>query len=209
MGAIARLGEFENRATCDHFATVANERLQQFLQRQQLRLTVEQRDHVDAEHRFHRRLREQVVQHDFGVLAAAQLDDDAHAVLVGLIAQTIIRDAFELLVADEIRDALDQTRLVDLIRQLCDDDGLTVRLADVLEVRARTDGQPTATGLVGRRDFLRAIDDPGRREVRTGHMLHQPGEADVGIIDDGETGVDDFREIVRRDVRRHADGDTG
>ena len=38
-----------------------------------------------------------------GDLAALQLDDDAHAGLVGLVAQ--VGDAFELLFADELADA--------------------------------------------------------------------------------------------------------
>ena len=65
-----------------------------------------QRHHVDAEHGLERRLREQVVQHDLGDFAALELDDDAHAVLVGLVAQAS-GDALDLLVAHQLGDALD------------------------------------------------------------------------------------------------------
>ncbi len=42
-------------------------------------------------------------EHDVRELAALELDDDAHAVLVGLVAQ--LADAFELLLAHELGDA--------------------------------------------------------------------------------------------------------
>ena len=91
-----------------------------------------------------------------------QLDDDAHAVLVGLVAQ--LRDALDVLVAHQLGDALDQARLVDLVGQLGDDDRLAVALADLLEMRARADRQPPAAGAIGGRDLLRAVDDAGGRE---------------------------------------------
>ena len=78
-----------------HFAAVADEGLEDLLQVQQLRAAVDQRHHVDAEGRFHRRLRIEVVEHDLGRVAALDLDVDAHAVLVGLVAQ--FADALELL----------------------------------------------------------------------------------------------------------------
>ena len=40
-------------------------------------------------------------------------------------------------------------------------------------------------------------------------MLHQLLERDVRIVDLRADAVDDFAEIVRRHVRRHADGDAG
>ena len=48
----------------------------------------------------------EVVEHDLGHLAAAQLDDDPHAVAVGLVAQ--IRDALDRLLAHQLGDLLDQ-----------------------------------------------------------------------------------------------------
>ena len=95
------------RAPRDDLAPVPDEGLQHLLERHQLRLAVLQRHHVDAEHRLHRRLRVQVVEDDLGDLAALELDDDAHAVLVGLIAQPVAGDAVELLLAHQVGDALD------------------------------------------------------------------------------------------------------
>ena len=63
---------------------------------------------------------EQVVQHLVRVGVALELDDHAHAVAVGLVAQ--VGDAVDLLVLDQLGDLLEQGRLVDLVRQLGDDD---------------------------------------------------------------------------------------
>ena len=83
---LPRLAQLEDGPSRHHLATVADERLQHLPDVEEPRLSVHQRDEVDAEHRLHRGELIQVVQHHLGVLAAAQLDDDPHAFLVGLVA---------------------------------------------------------------------------------------------------------------------------
>ena len=78
---------------------------------------------------LHRRQLEQLVEHELAVLAALELDDDPQAVLVRLVAQ--LGDALDLLGAHEVRDALEQPRLVDLVGQLGHDDRLAATLVDV------------------------------------------------------------------------------
>ena len=46
-------------------------------------------------------------------------------------------------------------------------------------------------------------------KVRPFHVFHQSFDRDVRIVDLRANAVDHFTEIVRRDVRRHADGDAG
>ena len=78
---------------------------------------------------------EQLVQHHLGRRVALQLDDDAHAGAVALVAH--LADALDLLGAHQFGDLLDQGRLVHLIRDFGDDDRRAV-LADFLELgRAR------------------------------------------------------------------------
>ena len=54
-----------------------------------------------------------------------------------------------------------------------------------------------------------AADDAAGRKIRPFHVLHQLVERDVGIVDLRADAVDDFAQIVRRNVGRHADGDAG
>ena len=49
----------------------------------------------------------EVVENDFGLFAALQFEDDAHAVAIALVAN--FGDAFDLLVVDERGDVLDET----------------------------------------------------------------------------------------------------
>ena len=138
--------------------------------------------------------------------AALQLDDDAHAVLVGLVAQ--LRDALDQLAAHQVGDALEQPRLVHLVRQLGDDDGFAAVVVDLLDLGPGTHQDAAATGRVGGVDLARAVDDAGGREVRAGHQLHQLGDRDLGPVDQRDAGVDHLGQVVRRYVGRHADGDT-
>ena len=82
-------------------------------------MAVGQRQHVEAEGLLHRRVLVQVVQDSVRVGVALGLDDQAHAVPIALVLHG--RDAFDLLVADELGDALLERGLVDLIGQLGDD----------------------------------------------------------------------------------------
>ena len=205
--ARTRLAKFEDRAPRDHFATMPHERFEHVLEVQHARTAIDQRDHVDAEHRLHLGLLVEVVQHDIGRLAALDLDEDAHAVLVGLVAQ--FGDAFELLLLDQFGDFLDQSGLVHLVRQLGDDDRFAaVRLVD-LDRGACAHQHAPAASVVRRVDSGSAVDDAGGRKIRTGNVPHQPIDADLGIVDQRDHGVDNLRQVVRRDIGRHADRDAG
>ena len=59
----------------------------------------------DAEGLLQLRVLVEVVEDDLADLAALQLDDDAHAVAIGLVAE--VGDALDGLVADQVGDALD------------------------------------------------------------------------------------------------------
>src|SRR5690606_33832972 len=92
--------------------------------------------------------------------AAPDLDVDAHAVLVGLVAQ--LADALDLLFLDQLGDLLDQPRLVHLVGDLGDDD----RLAAVVghfDVRPGAHAHAAAAGVVGADDAGGAVDDAGGR----------------------------------------------
>ncbi len=207
MRAFARLAQFENRPARHHFAAVANEGFQTLFQGQQLRLPLMQGDHVDTEGDLHLRLRVEVVQHHLAHRVAFDLDDDTHAVFIGLVAQRA--DAFDALLFHQLGDFLDQTRLVDLVRDLMHHDGLATILGVGLDLGARAHVDLAAPGTVGLFDTPSAIDDRRRREVRPRDVLHQPLDGDVLIIDIGQATVDHFGQVMGRDIGRHPHGDTG
>ena len=93
-------------------------------ERHQLRPAAVERHHVGAERGLQRREAIELVEDDVGDRLALQLDHDAHALAVGLVAN--VGDAFDFLVADQFGDLLDHHRLVHLVGDLGDDDRLAV-----------------------------------------------------------------------------------
>ena len=146
VAALARLAQLEDRAPRHDLAAVLEEDRDQVLQVAQLRLVVDQRDHVHAERVLQLRLLVQVVQHHLGHFAALELDHHPHARLVGLVLD--VADALELLLVDQLGHALEQVLLVHLVRDLVDDDRLALALVDVLEVALGAHHDPAAPGAV-------------------------------------------------------------
>ena len=58
----------------------------------------------------------ELVEHDLRLGVALELDHDAHAVAIGLVAQ--IADALDALVVHQLGDALDDVLLDDLVGNL-------------------------------------------------------------------------------------------
>ncbi len=204
VGGVARLGEPELGAAGDDLLAEVDEGHQDVAQVHQLRSAAVQRDHVAAERGLHGGEAPKLVQHHVGDSIALQLDDDAHALAVGLVAQ--VGDALDALLADQLGDALDQRRLVDLVGDLGDDERLAL-LAQRLGVHLRADDHRAAPGGVGGTDAGAPENGAAGREIRPRHQLDQLLEAHVRLVDQRQAGVDHLDEVVRRDVGRHADRD--
>ena len=208
MCALLRLFQIEFCAPDDHVLLMRQIFVQNFAQIQHLRLALvlDERQHIGRERRLKRRLREQAVEHDLRVGLALQLNDDAHTVAVGFVAD--VGDALEPLFVDLIGHALDEHPLVDLIGDLRDDDALAV-LAEFLDLGAGAHRDASLAGGVHAADARAAEDQPLCREVRPLNVLHEVVDRGLRIVQHAEAGVDDLGQIVRRDVRGHADGDAG
>jgi hypothetical protein len=74
-------------------------------------------------------------------------------------------------------------------------------------VRAGAHAHAAAAGLERVADARQAEDHAAGREVRALDVLHQARRVDVRVVDVGDRGGDRLAQVVRRDVRRHADGD--
>ena len=81
----------------------------------------------------------------------------------------------------------------------------SLRMVSIVDLAAHHDR--AAAEMIGRADALAAENDAAGREIRTRHDVDEIVDAERGIVDQRDAGVDDFAEIVRRDVGRHADGD--
>ena len=201
---IARLGEQIFRAPRDHFLSEVEERDQHVLQIQHLRAAAVQRDHVRAEARLHRGEPPELIEHHVGDRFALELDDDAHAVAIGLVAQ--VRDPLQPLFAHEFGDLFDQGCFVDLIGDFRNDQRLAI-LAQGLAVDLGAHDDRAAPGGIGRADACSAENRAAGRKIRPGDDLHQVLDGYVRLVHQRQNGVDRLTEIVRRDVGRHPDRD--
>ena len=224
----ARLGllQLELDPPPHDLAAELDELLDELEQAQDLRPAARDGEHDDAEGRLQLRVLVEVVQDDLGHLAALQLDHDAHAIAIRLVAQ--VRDAFDRLLAHQLRDVLDQALLVDLVRNLGHDDRLLVALLRRLDLGARPDGDRAAALAVRLHDPRAADDDAAGGEVGPGDDPKQVPQALLAggdlrspsagaplgqpsrlllLLDDVDDPGDDLAQVVRRDVGRHPDGD--
>ena len=161
----------------------------------------------------------EIVEDDLADLAALQLDDDAHAVAVGLVAD--VGDAFDGLVAHQVGDALDQLRLVDLIGDLVDDDLLAIALLHLLDLGLGSHLDAAAAGDVGLVNAAPADDEAAGREVGPGNQPDEFAQLVLAaerrasrrhhqrLFDHPDDAVDHLPHVVRRDVGGHAHGDPG
>ena len=207
MRARLGAGEFIRRAPRDDDAPVVDVLLQHPFERQSLGTApaINERQEDDAEVQANRRVLEQIVQHLLRHHIAAQLDDDAHTGLVGVIVDG--GDAVDLLFLDLLGDVLDQFLFDDLIRQFRDDD----RVLAVVHRLDRGFGlhrDRAAPGRIRRLDALRAQNQPVGREVGAGNEGHQVFERRVGMVDQVRDAVADLAQVVRRHVGRHTDRDS-
>ncbi len=145
------------------------------------------------------------VEDDLGGGVPPQLEDDAGAVPVRLVPQ--VRDAVDPFRLDEVGDQLQERGLVDLVRDLGDDDlRPPVALPD-LGRPPEPQGPPA--GLVRLPDPLRGVQHPARREVGGRKDGHDLVEGRRRVLQEQQQGVDELPQVVGRHVRRHADGDPG
>jgi hypothetical protein len=170
---IASLGlpELELGSPADHFAPELDEGFDEFQQVEHLRAAADDRQHDDAEARLQRRVLVEVVEHDLGHFAALQLDDDAHAVAVGFIPQ--VGNALDDLVAHQVGDPLDQVLLVDLIRDLGDDQRDPVPFLARLDRRLGPHLNGATAGRVCLHDPIAAENEAACGEIRTGDQANQ------------------------------------
>ena len=160
---------------------------------------------IDREPAFQVGELEQALHEHLGLdVAAFGLKHEAH-VLGGLV--THIAQQRRLLGLDESRQLLDQIGLLDLIRDLGDHD-LVGPAAGVLPRPAGPRSHPAASRLIGlHKRGVRLDDHPTGGKVRPLHMDHQVGDRSLWIVEQKQTGVDQFGGIVRRDGGRHPHGD--
>ena len=199
--------ELELRAAYDDVALMRDVVAQHVVDAERAWHAVDQRHHVGAERDLQLRVLVELVEDDRRDRVLLQLDHDAHA-FVGRVVLDV-RDLGHHLLDCELGNLGDDAvvaTLLDRKRQLRDDD-CTLAVRQVFDIgRGAETNLAAARGVRGTNARV-AHDHTAGREVRAGHDLHQFFERDLRVADHRDRGVDGLTEVVRRNVRRHADGD--
>src|SRR5947209_9434243 len=102
--ALFGLGQQVGGAATDYVHAVINKMFDGLDQTQLLGLSVDHGEQDHAEALLHLRVLEKLVEHELRLAATLQLDHDAHAVAVALVAN--VRDVFDVLIVDQFGDTL-------------------------------------------------------------------------------------------------------
>src|SRR5580704_8559756 len=152
-------------------------------------LAVDDREQDHGKTFLHGGVFEELVENDLGLGAALEFDYDAHAVTIAFVAD--IGNVFDVFVVDELCDARDEAGFVYLIGNFGDDDGLTI-FGNIFDGGFGAHHEAAAAGAVGFEDSGASVDYAGGGEVWALDEFEDFGELGVGIVDEGDGGIDDF-----------------
>ena len=143
-----------------------------------------------------------------GAAPRFELDDDVHPLAVRLVAQ--IADVGDAAFSHQLGDALQEGGLVELVGDLGHQDPVPPA-RHLLDAGTSAHDHASLAGAVGQLEFLQPQNQPAGGEVRAVDELHQLVHRHIlqlgPAIDHVGDRVGQFVQVVRRDVRRHADRD--
>ena len=206
MLAFARLAQFVVCAAANNIGPMLNEVLDHLNQAQFFGLAVDNGEVDDAETGLELRVLVQAVENDLRLLAALQFVNNTQAVTVAFVAN--FRDAFNAFFVDQGRRVFNQARFVDLIRNLRDNDVLTV-FGHALNGGLGADFQGAAPAGVGIHNALPAQNIAASGEIWSLHDLQDFRQPGFRMADQQNCRLDDLRQVVRRNIGRHAHCDAG
>ena len=195
-----RLLQVVLRAAGDDVLLMADEVPQHRFQPHLHGLALGDGDHVHAEGDLQVRILVEHFQHFVRVGVLLQLDDGAHSLTVGFVADVVDVLQLTLLFFRQLQNLLQHRGLVDHVRDFRDDKQLAPVHA-VLHMHTRAQGQLRASGLIASADFLVFHQHAAGGEVRAGDDFHQLIQRNVRILHHSNRRADAFAQIVRGDVR--------
>ena len=202
------LFKFITGTACDHTLLMVNVIGKQRLDAKLHRPALGDCHHVDAERHLKIGVLIEHGQDHHRVDVALDLDDRAKTGSVRLVADVVDAAEQSLLLLTELEDLFKHRSLRYLIRHFGDDDQLAARAA-ILNMYLRADGQFAAARLISALDFFIFNQPAARREVRSGHDLHDFFGRRLRIVHEENRCVDGLAQIVRRNVGRKADRNAG
>ena len=207
MRPFTRFAHLKNSTTGNYFTAMTQKGFQHFLKIKQLRLTVYQRHHINAEHALHLCLLVEVIQHHFAGFAALQLNHHAHTILIGFIAQ--FGNTFKPFLFNQFSNFFQQARLVHLIRQFGNNNGFTASTLIHFYISACSHINTAFAGAVGLPNTACTIDDTGGREIWPRQIFHQVIDIHIRVSQQRQTRIHGFCQVMRGNIGGHTDRNPG
>ena len=209
MGAFFRLIQIEFCPAGHHFFLMFQVFRQHLLEIQHRRLAVYQSNHDGAEAFLKLGIFIKLIQDNVRVYVFFQFDDNLNIIAGGSVVQ--IADAIHTFFFDQFGNLFNQTEFIDHVRDFRYDDFFSA-VAHGLDFRCGTHKDFPASGTICGADAAFAQNGGTGGEVRTFDIFHQFFHIGFFAIDfiiyhDSQT-VDDFSQIMRRDIGCHTNGDT-
>jgi len=178
------------------------------LERESAGLAFHKGEHIDAKGGLQLRVLQQTCQHRFPICPTLELNDDADAHAIRLVAQ--ITDTFHASLSRQGRNAPDERGLVHLIGQLRHHQR-HAPATELFRVDLRSHDDAATPCRIGLAHALIAQDHAARREIWPLDELHQLVERHILrlmiAIHQVRDGVGDLAQVVRWDIRGHTDRD--
>ena len=195
------------RAPLKHLAPVIKKCAQHFLHRTYFRRhPVDQDVHVQRESHLKIRAAIQHPHQDLGInVLGTRLDDQAN--IVGRFVAYIAQNR-NLLGLNKLCNLFDQLGFLYLIGNFSDDN-LPSTAPQILCFPPTAQTETALTRTIGIRNVFRGFNDnTAGRKIGAGNVFKQGIVAGIGRFDQVDTGVHQFRDVMRRDVGGHTDSNT-
>ena len=205
MDALLSLIQVELSTTAYNINLVINVVTKNLAKRKRTRNTVNQGQVNDAKVGLKLSLLIEIVQNNLWYSVTLEVQNNTHALTVGLIAH--VRDAFNFLLVNCLSNLLLEKTLVNLVWNLGNNKALTTAL-NLLNVDFCADRNRTAASLVGIFDALSTHDDATCWEIRTRKNGHELLSGNVWVLNHHANSVSYLTKVVRRNVGSHTNCNT-
>ena len=161
--------QIELSSPCDYYPLVFEVLIYNLNQLENLRLPIDKCKHNHAVCRLQLRVFVQPVENYVRIYILLKLDDDSHAFTVGFVAYC--RDTFNLFVSNQVCHGLDESGLVDLKRNLSDDNS-HLAASCFLYFTLRSDRDLSCSGLISLLGSLSSENHGSGRKIRCFNNLY-------------------------------------
>ena len=165
----------------------------------QTRCKMINRHHVKVVIDLQIRIFKEIIQNQLGIGILFQLNGNTKPVTVRLIPY--FRNTSYLIIDPNIINLLDQNSFVNVIRNFSDNNLLFATL-ELFNLRPRTHDNATFPSFIGFLNLITPLHNGSRWEVRPWQKLHEFVNLGFGVVNHIHHRIDDFSQIVRRNVRR-------